>query len=89
MNENYSCNYIFTSKTQIQKLNFRSSLSDCQQALKFQPNYSKAKLRAAQCCAKLKLYDEALQYASDILEKEPNEPTALKIQSESKINKVS
>ncbi|KAK6621470.1 hypothetical protein RUM44_001277 [Polyplax serrata] len=67
--------------------NYRSSLSDCQQALKFQPNYSKAKLRAAQCCAKLKLYDEALQYASDILEKEPNEPTALKIQSESKINK--
>lgn len=70
------------------KYAFRSSLSDCQQALKLQPNYQKARLKAAQCCAKLKLFEEAINYCNEILAKDSKEPTALKLLSEAQLNKV-
>ncbi|EEB16326.1 Cyclophilin seven suppressor, putative [Pediculus humanus corporis] len=67
--------------------NYRSSLADCRMALKFVPEYHKAKIKAAQCCLKLKMYDDAIDYCNDILKMCPNDANAIKIQSEAQTYK--
>lgn len=67
---------------------YRSSLADCRMALKFIPEYHKAKIKAAQCCLKLKMYDDAIDYCNDILKMCPNDANAIKIQSEAQTYKV-
>lgn len=48
--------------------NYRSSLRDCELALKIKPDYEKAMIRAANCCYEVKQYDKALSYCDKILE---------------------
>lgn len=45
----------------------RSSLRDCQAALKIQPNYIKALNRAAQCCQKMNKLELCIAYCDKIL----------------------
>ncbi|KAK2725236.1 hypothetical protein QYM36_001623, partial [Artemia franciscana] len=42
--------------------NYRSSLSDCQEAVKLKKDYKKAILRAAQCCQKLSRFEEGNEW---------------------------
>ncbi|XP_057658120.1 DNA polymerase interacting tetratricopeptide repeat-containing, protein of 47 kDa [Diorhabda carinulata] len=50
--------------------NYRSSLQDCELALKIKPNYEKALVRAANCCVEMKNYKKAIDYCDIILNKE-------------------
>jgi len=52
--------------------NYRSSLIDCQNALKLQPDYAKAKWRAAQCANHLDKFDLCVELCNEILLKEPD-----------------
>ncbi|XP_063229739.1 tetratricopeptide repeat protein 4 [Bacillus rossius redtenbacheri] len=52
--------------------NYRSCLGDCRSALRLSPGYMKAKIRAAQCCLKLKMFDECTQLCGEILEAQPD-----------------
>ncbi|XP_044741335.1 DNA polymerase interacting tetratricopeptide repeat-containing, protein of 47 kDa [Chrysoperla carnea] len=47
--------------------NYRSSLRDCQQALKLKPGYTKAIIRAANCAYKINQYDRCIEYCDEIL----------------------
>lgn len=47
--------------------NYRSALKDCIFARKFNSNSSKAIIKGAECCYKLKLYDEAIKWCDAAL----------------------
>lgn len=59
--------------------NYRSSLRDCELALKHKPDYSKVLLRAANCCLELENYEKALSYCDRILEKDVKNEMILEI----------
>ncbi|KAJ8669310.1 hypothetical protein QAD02_000569 [Eretmocerus hayati] len=47
--------------------NYRSSLNDCKQALKLDPNYLKPLHTAAKCCLSLKDYEKCIEFCDQIL----------------------
>ncbi|VVC98933.1 unnamed protein product [Leptidea sinapis] len=49
--------------------NFRSSLLDCEKALKYNPNHDKARLRAAKSAFEAAMYDKCIEHCEKILEK--------------------
>ncbi|XP_072382348.1 DNA polymerase interacting tetratricopeptide repeat-containing, protein of 47 kDa [Diabrotica undecimpunctata] len=57
--------------------NFRSSLQDCELALKLKPNYDKALTRAANCCFEMKKYKKAVEYCDILLTKDKENKTVL------------
>ncbi|XP_054274161.1 DNA polymerase interacting tetratricopeptide repeat-containing, protein of 47 kDa [Macrosteles quadrilineatus] len=62
--------------------NFRSSLSDCLAALKLQPQYEKALVRAAQCCQQLGRYAECQTYCDQVLATNPSHPDMVKLRKD-------
>ncbi|KAK9886339.1 hypothetical protein WA026_015852 [Henosepilachna vigintioctopunctata] len=57
--------------------NYRSSLKDCEQALKIKPDHEKSLLRAAQCCFESKKFDLALKYCDRLLDIQKTHKSAL------------
>ncbi|KAK0082164.1 hypothetical protein PV325_010942 [Microctonus aethiopoides] len=49
--------------------NYRSSLNDSKQAMKLQPDYPKAHVRAANCSYHIKNYDDCINFCHDYLTK--------------------
>lgn len=64
--------------------NYRSSLLDAMQAVKLYPQKIKALLRCAQCCEKLKRFDDAIDWCTVILSLENDNKLALEIVNNSK-----
>ncbi|GJQ75280.1 putative tetratricopeptide repeat protein [Trypoxylus dichotomus] len=58
--------------------NYRSSLRDCELALKINPSYTKAKIRAANCCFAMGHFDKCIEFCDGILDLEPNNKDILK-----------
>lgn len=56
--------------------NYRSSYDDAMQALKYKPDYHKARWRAAQCADKLDKYDTCVDLCDQILHHDPNNEDA-------------
>lgn len=46
--------------------NYRSSINDCNEALKLNPTYEKVLIRAMQCCLAIDRFDEGLEYAGRV-----------------------
>ncbi|XP_018565306.1 tetratricopeptide repeat protein 4 [Anoplophora glabripennis] len=63
--------------------NYRSSLMDCESALKINPDYDKALSRAANCCFHLKQYIKAVDYCDKILEKQKDNKEILELRQNS------
>lgn len=63
--------------------NFRSSLRDCELALKINPNYTKVKVRAANCCFLMEKFADCINYCDSILDSEPNNKNILKLRQDS------
>lgn len=55
--------------------NYRSSLSDCEKALTFNPNHTKARLRAAKSAYEVAKYDICIEHCQKYLEIEPDDNT--------------
>uniref|UniRef100_A0A1B6LRU7 Cns1/TTC4 wheel domain-containing protein n=1 Tax=Graphocephala atropunctata TaxID=36148 RepID=A0A1B6LRU7_9HEMI len=62
--------------------NYRTSLADCQIALKLQPQYEKALVRAAQCCYHLSRFQSCLEYCDQIVEYNPSHPDIVKLRTD-------
>lgn len=67
----------------------RSCLADCLSALKLQPQYEKALVRAAQCCYHLSRYKDCLSYCNQVLEVNPSHSVVSKLRSEAMLKDVS
>ena len=67
--------------------NYRSSLLDALQAVKLSPHKIKALLRCAQCCEKLKRYDDAINWCNILLSLESENKIAVSILAYSKQQK--
>lgn len=52
---------------------YRSSLRDCQIALKLKPDYDKVINRAAYCSYKIQQYENCLEYCDKLLTKQKND----------------
>ncbi|CAH1111774.1 unnamed protein product [Psylliodes chrysocephalus] len=59
--------------------NYRSSLQDCQLALKIKPDYEKALVRAANCCFEMKQYQNAIEFCDVILNKQKDNEVILEL----------
>lgn len=49
----------------------RSSLRDCEFALKHKPDYDKATIRAANCCFEISSFDKCIEYCDGLLSRQP------------------
>jgi len=63
--------------------NYRSSLRDCEAALGITATHSKAVLRGAQCCFKLKHYTECIEWCDKGLTQDSNKTELIKMRAES------
>ncbi|KAJ8910500.1 hypothetical protein NQ315_012347 [Exocentrus adspersus] len=63
--------------------NYRSSLRDCETALRIKPGYDKALIRAANCCYELREFGKAVDYCDKILEKQKGNTAILDLRQES------
>eukprot|EP00092_Neocalanus_flemingeri_P038879 GFUD01042327.1.p1 GENE.GFUD01042327.1~~GFUD01042327.1.p1 ORF type:complete len:397 (+),score=144.01 GFUD01042327.1:95-1285(+) len=63
--------------------NYRSSLRDCETALRISATHMKAVLRGAQCCSKLKHYKECIEWCDKGLEVDSTHTELLKLRAES------
>nr|XP_023030446.1 tetratricopeptide repeat protein 4 isoform X1 [Leptinotarsa decemlineata] len=61
--------------------NYRSSLRDCELALKVKPHYGKALVRAANCCFEMRQYKKALEFCDEILDENNNNTAILDLRS--------
>ncbi|KAK5647150.1 hypothetical protein RI129_002042 [Pyrocoelia pectoralis] len=52
--------------------NYRSSLRDCEWALRLKPNYRKATIRAAKCCLEVKQFSKGIEYCDVLLSENRN-----------------
>lgn len=52
--------------------NYRSSLRDCELALKLKPNYIKVLIRAANCSYEIQQYDKCIEFCDRVLSIEKN-----------------
>lgn len=68
---------------------YRSSLNDAVKAIELKPDFSKAKLRAAQCCLELERFDECIRYCEALLMLDPLNGTITDIVVEASNRKVS
>lgn len=67
---------------------FRSSLSDCNMALKMKPKYGKALNRAANCYHKIKEFTKCLELCDKLLEESPNDKSIIDLKSQAIKDKV-
>ncbi|KAL0122185.1 hypothetical protein PUN28_007142 [Cardiocondyla obscurior] len=67
--------------------NYRSCLSDCKLALKFNPQYWKTLSRAATCSFCIKNYDQCIDFCDQILDHNSTDKTILKLKSDAVIAK--
>lgn len=63
--------------------NYRSSMTDCDHALKLKPDYTKAKWRAALCAKHLKKHDSCIKYCDMVLKDDPKHTEALALKRQS------
>lgn len=68
--------------------NYRSSLRDCQLALKLKPDYTKAIIRAANCAYKINQYDRCIEYCDEILLGTPENKEILDLRHKAISDKV-
>lgn len=61
--------------------NYRSSLNDCQRALKLQPKYPKALNRAANCCFNMKDYGQCIDLCDQFLDEYPTDAAMLNLKT--------
>lgn len=59
--------------------NYRSSLRDCELALKLKSDYEKPLIRAAHCCYEIQQYDKCTDYCDRILTKQKNNKEILEL----------
>lgn len=59
--------------------NYRSSLRDCELALKLKSDYQKPLIRAAHCCYEIQQYDKCTDYCDRILNKQKNNKEILEL----------
>ncbi|CAH1117980.1 unnamed protein product [Phaedon cochleariae] len=59
--------------------NYRSSLKDCELALKIKPDYEKVLVRAANCCFHMKQYKKAVDFCDIILDKQKDDRDILEL----------
>ncbi|KAJ8938934.1 hypothetical protein NQ314_011286 [Rhamnusium bicolor] len=63
--------------------NYRSSLKDCELALKIKPDYDKVLVRAANCCFEMKHYQKSKEYCDKILDKQTDNKDILELRKNS------
>jgi len=75
---------LFTNRAaaQYRISNFRSSLQDCERAVRLTPDHMKAIIRGAQCCLQLKHYQLCQKWCDRGLKLDPQETELLKIRAE-------
>ena len=66
----------------------RSSLQDCREAVKLNPNYTKAKLRIPHCLFHLGNYGECIQHCEEILKDDKNNMKIVQLQNDADEKKV-
>ncbi|XP_049880114.1 DNA polymerase interacting tetratricopeptide repeat-containing, protein of 47 kDa [Pectinophora gossypiella] len=67
--------------------NYRSSLADSEKALSFNPDHTKARLRAAKSATEIAKYDICMEHCQKLLEKQPNDKEVLDLLSTAKRKK--
>lgn len=74
--------YLNRAACQFHLGNYRSSLNDSLQAAKLKPDYTKAIVRAAQCCLQLKRYAEGLKWCDYGIRLKNSDPALVKLRTE-------
>ncbi|XP_046399889.1 DNA polymerase interacting tetratricopeptide repeat-containing, protein of 47 kDa [Ischnura elegans] len=75
------------SASQFMLGNYRSSLSDAKACLKLDESHPKARMRAAQCCWKMGMFDDCLVHCDEFLSRNPTDAKALKIRADAVLGK--
>ncbi|XP_046447563.1 tetratricopeptide repeat protein 4-like [Daphnia pulex] len=74
--------YLNRAACQFHLGNYRSSLNDSLQAAKLKPDYTKAVVRAAQCCLKLKRYADGQKWCDYGIRLKNTDPSLVKLRTE-------
>ncbi|XP_073847339.1 DNA polymerase interacting tpr containing protein of 47kD [Musca autumnalis] len=67
--------------------NYRSALADAQKALEYNPDYAKARWRAAQCAYELERFDLCTELCDEIIERDPENQDAQNLLKKNKTKK--
>lgn len=68
--------------------NYRSSLADCEKALTYKPDHTKARLRAAKSAALISKHDACVQHCEKLLENNDKDEVVLELMNKAKKEKL-
>ncbi|XP_071450063.1 DNA polymerase interacting tetratricopeptide repeat-containing, protein of 47 kDa [Hetaerina americana] len=75
------------SASQFMLGNYRSALNDAKSCLKLEESHPKARVRAAQCCLNMGLFDDCLNHCDEFLTRSPTDAKVLKIRADAVLAK--